>query len=287
MRECCIVIPIYKACPDKSEIASLYQCVKVLKNYPIFFVAHKNLDCSVYNEICTDSGVTFSYKYFAPLYFINVEGYNALMLSKRFYEQFAEYTYMLIYQLDAYVFSDQLKHWCGQQYDYIGAPWLNDGAMCDAPVFPPVSVGNGGFSLRRVEKFIASCSIKIQWRIIMWLIRSVYEYLLKKSRNNNFYLIPCLLLWFPIKIIMKAWFSLVCYNDNDNEDVVFSKIMMKSGCIPDNTIARCFAFEYYPEYLFQLNNEKLPFGCHKWGTYYSYQFWKKYIHIGENSGENE
>ena len=33
---------------------------------------------------------------------------------------------MLIYQLDAFVFQDDLAYWCQQNYDYIGAPWLRD-----------------------------------------------------------------------------------------------------------------------------------------------------------------
>ena len=31
---------------------------------------------------------------------------------------------MLIYQLDAYVFKDELLNWANKGYDYIGAPWL-------------------------------------------------------------------------------------------------------------------------------------------------------------------
>jgi hypothetical protein len=199
------------------------------------------------------------------------------MLSKHFYKQFAEYVYILIYQLDAYVFSDQLEFWCGKQYDYIGAPWLDEGEIGEPPVFRPISGGNGGLSLRRVEKFIASCSVKTQLNKIMWFLSSVYEYLVKKSNKNYFYLIPRLLLWFPIKILMRIWFS--PEYDYNNEDVVFAKIIINKGSIPEKSIAWRFAFEYYPEYLFQLNNEKLPFGCHDWGTYYNYQFWKKYIHV--------
>jgi hypothetical protein len=175
------------------------------------------------------------------------------------------------------VFSDQLAFWCGQQYDYIGAPWLDESEIAENPVFRPMSVGNGGFSLRRVEKFIASCSVKTQCNMIMWFLSSVYEYLAKKSKRNYFYLIPRLLMWFPIKILMRIWFS--PEYDYNNEDVIFAKIIINNGNIPNETIARRFAFENYPEYLFQLNNGELPFGCHKWGTYCNYQFWKKYIHV--------
>lgn len=74
-----------------------------------------------------------------------------LMLSRQFYERFAEYKYVLIYQLDALVFSDQLLEWCDTDLDYIGAPWL---ASADSPWVGLSRVGNGGFSLRKVRSFL-------------------------------------------------------------------------------------------------------------------------------------
>lgn len=71
------------------------------------------------------------------------------MLTAEFYEQFAKYSYMLIYQLDAFVFSDRLLEFCRLDYDYIGAPvprylWRGVGGR----------VGNGGFSLRKITSII-------------------------------------------------------------------------------------------------------------------------------------
>lgn len=44
------------------------------------------------------------------------------MLEADFYRRFGKYKYMLIYQLDAFVFSDKLLDFCEMGYDYIGAP---------------------------------------------------------------------------------------------------------------------------------------------------------------------
>lgn len=44
------------------------------------------------------------------------------MLSAEFYDRFAAYEYVLIYQLDAFVFADRLAEFCQMGYDYIGAP---------------------------------------------------------------------------------------------------------------------------------------------------------------------
>ena len=49
-----------------------------------------------------------------------------LMLSPFFYESFLDFKYVLIHQLDVFIFKDELNYWCNQNYDYIGAPWFKD-----------------------------------------------------------------------------------------------------------------------------------------------------------------
>ena len=76
---------------------------------------------------------------------------NRLMLSREFYGTFSHYSYILIYQLDALVLSDQLVQWCETGLDYVGAPWLK----CEVtPWVNEPAVGNGGFSLRKVPSFL-------------------------------------------------------------------------------------------------------------------------------------
>ncbi len=43
------------------------------------------------------------------------------MMDNTFYKQFLNYEYILIYQLDAFVFKDELNY-CSQGIDYVGAP---------------------------------------------------------------------------------------------------------------------------------------------------------------------
>ena len=79
--------------------------------------------------------------------FRSVKTYSRLMLSPNFYAAFADFDYILIYQLDAFVFYDALENFCSLGFDYIGAPW---------PFLVKVGgkflrVGNGGFSLRKVK----------------------------------------------------------------------------------------------------------------------------------------
>ena len=89
----------------------------------------------------------FQKMYFDPKYFGSVAAHNKLLTSKKFYESFANYKFILIYHLDALVFSDQLAVWCARDLDYIGAPLF---PSTDTPNIRAPRVGNGGFSLRKV-----------------------------------------------------------------------------------------------------------------------------------------
>lgn len=158
MKEVAVVIPVYKVMPSESEIKSFKQCLAVLGNYPIVLAAPLGLDTKFYDQTAGKKLTCIS---FDKKYFLSTKGYSELLLSRLFYKNFISYTSILIYQLDAWVFRDELAYWCSLDYDYIGAPWL------DAP---PVAtgkkplinlskllenkVGNGGFSLRKVKSHL-------------------------------------------------------------------------------------------------------------------------------------
>ena len=46
--------------------------------------------------------------------------------------------------------------------------------------------------------------------------------------------------------------------------------------VPDMTIAIRFSMETIPRALYGMNNNQLPFGCHKWEVY-DLDFWKSFI----------
>ena len=136
-----VVIPIYKQEIDELEKISLAQCRKVLGNYPIIFVAPERLKPSYLEP--GDMVVQFH-----PQYFQNGRTYSQLLLSPMFYEPFLSFEYMLIYQLDAFVFYDALEEFCRLGYDYIGAPWPISWGKSTAT--KTLRVGNGGFCLRKI-----------------------------------------------------------------------------------------------------------------------------------------
>ena len=137
-----IVIPIYKDKLDRYEGISLAQVRKILGNYSIVFAAPETLE---FNYGKTYEVLTV--ERFSDYYFYNTETYSELLLETSFYQRFEEYKYMLIYQLDAFVFSDRLEEFCDLGYDYIGAP-IAEGDWMD------YHVGNGGLSLRKISSTI-------------------------------------------------------------------------------------------------------------------------------------
>jgi len=163
-----ILIPLYKEIPNSHEIVSLNRCFEILSRHDISFFTFCELDLTFYKRFNFAS-----IHFFDKTYFQSINGYNVLLLSKSFYEQFLNYEYILIYQLDSYVFYDALEYWCQKKYDYIGSPWmhdysnlgLKDYAFCiftflkrimrefAIPLNANNKVGNGGFSLRKTSKF--------------------------------------------------------------------------------------------------------------------------------------
>lgn len=139
-----ICIPVYKQKLDVFEQVSLKQVNKILKRYKKVYVGPKSLTIESGNGY-----IDIEIERFDDKYFESASGYSELCVSKELYERFDQYDYMLIYQLDAFVFSDQLMEWCNKGYDYVGAPGLYGifDEMC-------AWVGNGGFSLRKISSMI-------------------------------------------------------------------------------------------------------------------------------------
>lgn len=247
----CVCIPIYKEKLNSFEELSVKHNIKIL-NDDICFFAPEGLDINYYSQ--------FAYKeiiYFDKSYFISTDTYNSLLLNPVFYEKFNTYSFILICQPDAFVFIDNLKYWCSQGYDYIGAPWIGkhfnkmfrtERSLQLMPFLKyPVwylkarynnsfRVGNGGFSLRKVDS----------------MIHSVEKY--------------C--------DVIKDW--------DLNEDNFFSMYVPfyeKKFKIPGIKEAVAFSIENSPELALRLNNNQLPFGCHNWYNGMFINFWKKYIKI--------
>lgn len=141
-----IAIPRYREELSELENVSLAQVIKVLGHYDIFWVIPKSM-----KNIIKDDFEQIS---FADEYFSSTSAYNNLMLSEHFYSVFNKYEYILIYQLDCFVFYDKLDYFCNLGYDYIGAPWPRGCFYYNSVNRCVWHVGNGGLSLRNTQACI-------------------------------------------------------------------------------------------------------------------------------------
>jgi len=139
-----VCIPVYKREPEKDEELTLRRCARILGHHPIIFLAPERLELAPYRRWIPAAGE----ERFAPENFDGISGYNRLLLSRGFYDRFRNFGHILIHQLDAWVFRDELESWCAREFDFIGAPFASP-----LPCGPRLLSGNGGFSLRRVEAF--------------------------------------------------------------------------------------------------------------------------------------
>lgn len=258
-----IVIPVYKEELTSGEKRSLKAVSKILGNHEIQLFTHERLNLDLYFKLLkTKVKVT----YFDENYFQSISSYNRLMLSSKFYSAFQSFDYILLYQLDALVFKDELNFWCSRNYDYIGAPWfdlnkrenfLKSFKTSRNPLRRLIKylvgfqvpcnnlVGNGGFSLRKVSTFL---------RITRFLV----------------FIEP----------------NLTRYGCN--EDIIWSFLIpryFKNFRIPPFEEALRFSIEQNPKEAFEILGNNFPFGCHAWEKE-DYVFWENKLPPWEDEEES-
>ena len=241
MKKIVTLVPVYKKTLDSFELFSLDHSLSVLsKGRDVFFIASETLDQNYYSE--RYPGIPFIT--FQAVYFESIPGYNRLLLGSFFYERFREYEFMLVLQTDAIILRDELDFWCGQPFDYVGAPWPDGYELfVNAGKFEgnngkrvKVHVGNGGLSLRRVAKCLS---------------------LLDEFGGDI------------VDVFVRT---------GSSEDLFFSVMGALSGdfIIPNEITASRFSLELKPSYYFAVNGGKLPMGGHAWWKYEP-EFWRNIL----------
>lgn len=155
----------------------------------------------------------------------NTNDYNTLLLNKEFWKKLP-YEYILLYQEDSFIFHNNIDTFL--KYDYVGAPWPIEYNINKQ------SVGNGGFSLRKVQSMI---------QCIEQVPENIY-----KSEINEF-----------VKTYMKQH-NLI----NIPEDVYFSSVLhnYNIGHVAPYDIASYFSLESTPI------PEKTPLGMHQFWNFH-------------------
>lgn len=268
-----IVIPIHRLPLDVDELYSLESVRRNLVNYLIDFIMPERLTLIDF-EIKNNERLTR----LPNRYFQSPDSYNGLLTSAWFYEQFIDFTHILVCQLDCLIFKNELLHWCLKDWDYIGSPMLKCNG--DPENDKDWVVGNGGLSLRKTASFLRvlkrfspkNTYFKPKTRTCdapdfergYFLQESKYR-LTFKERVDSY---------------INGWrVDQEVRGFRANEDIFWSLEAAKFD--PQFRVApfddgRKFAWEKYPAWLYEKNGNELPFGCHAWRKY-APDFWMSYI----------
>lgn len=180
----CIICPVYKPLDEveklslKSLINNIVDKTNTVKSdnilryklkYALFFIlpgySDKKIEDSLVDYLSSDElniyhdksltsagwykkdGFGFNISYYDKSNFESVYAYSNLLLQDYFYKEYLSlgFDYTYLYQLDCYLFKDELQKYADLGFDYIGAPIIATNS--DWGLYGTY-VGNGGFSLR-------------------------------------------------------------------------------------------------------------------------------------------
>jgi Protein of unknown function (DUF5672) len=263
-----VVVPISNRSKlTADEEISLRHLRHFLGGYDKFLIAPKGLKFQLPG---------FETRCFSRKFFGSMRAHSRLLYWPGFYKGFEEYKYILIHHLDALVFSDQLLEWCGAGVDYIGAPWI---PCADASWVTEPRVGNGGLALMKVEAVLTVLHERYRTEPARYW----------EDRFAGFFkVLPSILLY--LRMFVPSWLRASPGQKvrqrlqrievhARNNDLFWSYKAVKyvpSFRIPDWKTGLRFAFEVAPRLCFELNERKLPFGCHAWPRY-DRAFWEPYL----------
>jgi hypothetical protein len=240
MKKLCIVTPHHTSNLSSVAALGLCRCAETLGlKYDWFLVLPSKCDPKPILDITPLPKVLP----FPDELFESKRSAQLLYMSPDFFGKFKEYEYILLCELDAYVFHDRVEPFIQGNYDYIGAPWLDNEwlryskhwyARLPLHWIFNEQVGNGGLSLWRVDVFYKA-SLRLQPLIqrIRWL----------------------------------------------SHDIFWSQIASKLGIRirrPTANVAAKFAVETQPEKCFTFNGGEFPLGVHGWDKY-DWNFWRDKI----------
>lgn len=248
-----VVIPFYRESMERWEECALDNTMHTLQNHPISFLKPEGLNIDRWRKKYPKARiVSVSEEWLGTVN--GIGGYNRMMMSADFYRLFSSSEYILICQTDAWIFRDELEHWCSFGYDIVAAPWpLRPRYRC----FPLKQwlkwraamdlkkqgysrldmygkVGNGGLCLRRVDACISVC----------------------EEQHEN------------IEQNLKRGYP---YED------VFWAMQESNFKYPTAEEALKFSFDTKPQLCYALNHKRLPMGCHGFNHKSRWDFWNKYI----------
>ena len=251
-----ILVPVYRPLDDH-EVISLESTFRELGQHHLVMIAPAGFDSAAIERRFPFQAV----ETFDPDYFRSIQGYNRLLLSTEFYARFLASEFLLICQLDVFVFKDDLARWVDAGYDYVGAPWVSRTVvsaeihrlkmLLRKALLPGEDrvhrfetrnrVGNGGFSLRKVETH-HRLSIEM---------RAQVEHYLQHQGTHHFH-----------------------------EDIFWSVEPSKRGFAhrtPAVEEALSFSWDINPGRLYRMAGGVLPMAAHGWYKGRHLAFWEPHV----------
>lgn len=250
MKNCAIVIPVYKEMISTDELFSFRQSLSVFRNRTIFIAIPFML--SDYAKSLQISYPELKVVAFHDSYFSSVKQYNRLLTSLEFYTSFDSYSHICICQLDVLALHDDLDYWMEQSWDYIGPPIFEGYTKTNSFKFK--STLNGGFSLRSVQSSIKVLEgIRIRYCTFRDLFSMEKDLFLKLVR--------------VIRDGLLFNYNIRFFRTMLNEDLFWTYITPRANTwfrIPSHDVAQYFAFDKHPDWLFERNGQKVPTAIHAW-----------------------
>jgi hypothetical protein len=275
-----IMVPLISVTLNEDEAISMRHLREFLGGYDKFLLVPEGLDVRMDGF----TALPLDQKHFG-----SAANHNRMLYRTDFWEKFADYEYVLMYHLDALVFSDQLEEWCDRELDFIGAPFLR---CPESPWVREERVGNGGFALYRVPSVL-----KVLWSRYIGDPSKFWEDHFWREREKLRSFLR------PIRSAVPGWLrgratsglrsqlkkiDRTEVNERGN-DLFWSDEAkrhwppFKVGTLEEGL---AFAFETQPSRSLERMGGKLPFGCHAWGRY-DRGFWEKYLLTSDDPDEPE
>lgn len=271
-----MILPLYRPWLDRFEQISVARLLDVFAGkYPIMLVVPERISAADCDRMLRTSGGSLgscAMVVFPDAQMDSIRSYNKLLLSKAFYSRFERFSHILVHQTDAFVFSDRLEEFCAKEVDYWGAPWfsgLHHSSGTDE--FLPLA-GNGGFSLRKVSKFLEVLDhpdVRIETP------RDIWVRLGRQHAGGR--------LFFSRMLLPYTWiFKNTLRTSNPpaflQEDMFWAwyahRLCEFRAATSDEALA--FSWECQPRRLCAMLGESLPFGCHAWWKY-DLGFWRPHL----------
>jgi hypothetical protein len=256
-----VVVPVYRTPLSDDERVSMRHLEHFLPEAEKTLVMPETLDFGRqgYRE-----------ERFVPAYFDGLAAYNRFMLSKDFYARFAEYDYILVYQLDAIILSSDIERFLALGVDFLGAPWIAyDGG--GAPYL--TGVGNGGFSLRRVSAFRRLVESRVPTSTPRDYYRRIYSGAPVGRRLVG--LCKAGLKGLGVRNTIRSAIARP-FGPEDEFIAAHAESYSPGFALGSIDHALAFAFEREPRFCLKRASGHMPLGAHAWGRY-DRSFWEPYL----------